>query len=199
MGRKIIDITGKKFNKLTVIKFDKEKSNNKNKYWICKCDCGNIKSIEGNKIKNGLVKGCGCLRGKNNIKYSIQNKKLYKLWWHIINRCNNKKDISYKNYGGRGIKVCDEWLEYDNFAIWCLKNNYKEGLEIDRINNNGNYEPDNCRFVTRLENSRNKRNSIKYNYKGKLLSLKEIADLNNINYKLLWQKINRDGINIENI
>lgn len=130
-------------------------------------------------------------------EHKIKNKKLYKKWWHIINRCNNEKDISYSNYGARGIKVCDNWLDYDNFAKWSLENGYAEGLEIDRINCNGNYEPNNCRYVSRLINSRNKRNTLKYLYQGKEKTLKEIAEQNNISYKLLWQRINREKMSLE--
>lgn len=197
MGRRLIDISGKKYNHLTVLYHDVERSTNKKHFWICKCDCGKIKSIEGARLKNGETKACGCLRG-GVPKYKTVNKKLYKKWSHMKDRCYSKNDISYKNYGARGIKVCDEWLEnFDNFAEWSLKNGYNEKLELDRINVNGNYEPNNCRYVSRLVNSRNKRNTLKYEYDGKQLTLKEIAEINNIQYKLLWQRINRDKLSLE--
>lgn len=126
-----------------------------------------------------------------------KNPKLYKKWWHMINRCNNSKDISFKNYGMRGIKVCEEWLDFRNFEKWSLQNNFNDNLELDRIDSNGNYEPSNCRFITRLENSRNRRITLKYQYKGKRTTLKEIADLEEIKYKTLWQKIHRDKLTLE--
>lgn len=196
MGRKLIDLTNKKFNKLKVIELDKERSNSRVHYWICKCDCGNIKSIETQKLKKGYIKACGCMKG-HNTKYKVQDKKMYKKWLHMKDRCYNINDVSYKNYGKRGITVCEEWKNYDNFAEWSLKNGYKPNLELDRINVNGNYEPNNCRYVTRLINSRNKRNTLKFVYKDKLMTLKEIAEMNNISYKLLWQRINRDKLDLK--
>ena len=195
MGRPLIDLTGKKFNKLTVLKLDTDRSNTRVKYWICKCDCGNIKSIEGSRLKNGTTKACGCLQG-GIPKYKIQNKKLYKKWGHMKSRCYNQKDISYKNYGLRGIKVCTEWLNYNNFAEWSLKNGFEEGLELDRIDTNDNYKPSNCRYISRLENSRNRRKSLRFNYKDKNLSLMEIAELENISYKTLWKRLKDNNYDI---
>jgi hypothetical protein len=189
MGRKLIDVSGNVYGKFTVIKYDKEKSTPKKHYWVCRCECGNIKSVNIDNLKNGSIKACGCLKGQNSKKYLIQNKKLYKKWQHMKSRCLNKNDISYKNYGARGIKVCDEWLNYNNFANWSLNNGFDEKLELDRINVNGNYEPSNCRYVCRLINSRNKRDSKKYLYNGKIMSLKEIAISNNIEYKTLWKRL----------
>lgn len=194
MGRKLIDITGKKFNHLEVIKLDHEK--NGVRYWLCKCDCGNNKVINGDKIKRGEVKACGCLRGKKT-KYNYQNKKLYKKWQHMMSRCYNENDISYKNYGGRGIKVCNKWKNYDEFAKWSLTHGYSENLEIDRINVNGSYSPRNCRYITNLENKRNRRITLKYNYNGQLLTLKEIADINNIQYKTLWSRMKKNNQNLK--
>lgn len=196
MGRKLIDITGNIYNNLQVIRLDPERSTNKVKYWICKCKCGNYTSVELTKLKNGNIKGCGCLRGKNNIKI-VNNKKIYKRWSHMKSRCERKNDISYKNYGARGIKVCDEWKDYTNFEKWSLENGYADNLELDRIDNNGNYEPSNCRYVTRTQNARNKRTTIKYWYKGKYIPLKEIAEINNMNYKILWQRIHRNNKTLE--
>lgn len=196
MGRPLIDLTGKKYNKLKVLCLDKEKSSSQKKYWICECECGNIKSIQGGKLKNGTIKACGCMQG-GIPKYKIQNPKLYKKWNHMKSRCFNTKDISYKNYGLRGIKVCSEWLDYDNFAKWSLENGFNESLELDRIDTNKGYNPSNCRYVTRLENSRNKRKSLRFDYKGKNLSLMEIAKLNNIEYKTLWQRLKKNNYNLE--
>lgn len=195
MGRKINDLTGKKYNQLEVIKLDHIDKNH-TCYWLCKCDCGNFKVINGNKIKNGNTKACGCMRGKTT-KYNNQNKKLYKKWQHMISRCYNKNDVSYKNYGERGIKVCEEWKDYDNFALWSIHNGYSESLEIDRINVNGNYEPKNCRYITNLANRRNKRNTLKYQYNGKILTLKEIAEMLNLEYKTLWSRMKRNNYDLK--
>ena len=93
--------------------------------------------------------------------------------------------------------MCSEWLDYDNFAKWSLENGFNEGLELDRIDTNKGYNPSNCRYVTRLENSRNKRKSLRFDYKGKNLSLMEIAKLNNIEYKTLWQRLKKNNYNLE--
>ncbi len=195
MGRKVVDLSGEKFGKLEVLKLAYIK-NKRTCYWLCKCECGNTKVINGDSLKKGDIKACGCLRGKGS-KYSIQDKKIYKKWSHMLSRCNNPKDISYKNYGGRGIKVCKEWFDYENFAKWSIENGYSENLELDRINTNGDYSPDNCRYITRLENSRNKRKTLKFCYKGEELTLKQLADKYEINYKILWQRIRRSKMTIE--
>lgn len=116
----------------------------------------------------------------------------------MYKRCYEIHDINYKNYGARGIRICNEWLfDRDKFVEWALSNGYKKELELDRINVNGNYEPNNCRFVTRLENSRNKRETLKYQYYGQKITLKEIAELEGIKYKTLWQRMNRDKLSLE--
>lgn len=115
-------------------------------------------------------------------------------------RCYNKRAINYKNYGGRGIVVCDEWLK-DNmsFYIWSIKNGYKKGLSIDRIDNNGNYEPSNCRWTTRKEQNRNTRKNVFITYNGETRCLFDWAEQFGIEGKLLWQKIHRDGKNFDKI
>lgn len=196
MGRKRIDLTGKRYGLLTVLKLDHIKGRKRVGYWLCRCDCGNLKVINSNDLRNGSTIACGHLQGGKS-KYSIQNKKLYKRWSHIISRCNNPRDISYKNYGARGIKVCKEWLDYENFSKWAIENGNDENLEIDRINVNLGYSPKNCRFVTKLENARNKRNSLKYIYNGQEISLKELADKFNIDYKTLWARLNKSKMSLE--
>ena len=123
---------------------------------------------------------------------------LVKKFNSMYQRCYQKSNINYKNYGERGIKICDEWLyDRDKFVDWSLKNGYKEGLQIDRIDTNKNYEPNNCRFVNKTKNVRNRRITLKLLYNGEMVSLGEIAEKNGINYKLLWQRINRDKLTLE--
>lgn len=153
MGRPVIDIVGKKFGKLTVIKrnFDiKDKT-----AWWCMCDCGNTEliSVIGNNLKRNTTKSCGCILKKMMTKHSLKEHPLYDVWSSMKQRCSNKNNKSYINYGARGISVCEEW-ENDVvcFIEWCELNGYKKGLEIDRINTNGNYEPSNCQFITKAKN-----------------------------------------------
>lgn len=142
-----IDMINKKFGPYLVLKEAGITKDRSIKY-LCKCDCGKTKVINGHSLRKNKLK---CFHNHN-----LNNHKLYHVYAAMKQRCYNENFKQFKDYGGRGIKICDEWLEKDgflNFFRWCYKNNYKEGLQIDRINNDGNYEPNNCRFVTHSENS----------------------------------------------
>jgi hypothetical protein len=153
------DLTGQKFGRLTVI--EKAFKKNRTYFWWCLCECGNKKTVEGNKLKSKHTQSCGCFRKEFKIKHGYYKHPLYGKWIHMIERCYDKNQDSFKNYGGRGIKIYDEWKNnIEIFINWCLNNGWEPGLEIDRIDNNGNYEPSNCRFVTTKLNSRNRRSVI---------------------------------------
>lgn len=158
---KIKDLTNQKFGRLTVIKYYGSNKNSR-ALWLCKCDCGNEKVVIGNSLLCKLTFSCGCYNkeaaSKRRIKHSMSYSKLYKVWQGMKTRCYNPKFMYYCNYGGRGITICDEWLnDFKAFYDWAINNGYKEGLTIDRINNDGNYEPSNCRWITRAEQNRNQR------------------------------------------
>lgn len=122
---------------------------------------------------------------------------LYNVWYGIKQRCYYEKNISYKNYGGRGIRMCQEWLDdFMNFYNWAMNNNYKEGLTIDRIDNNGNYEPHNCRWSTKTQQANNKRNNVNFTYDGKTMSLKAWCRHLDISYKTCMTRKHR-GHSIE--
>lgn len=150
------NVVGNKYFMLLVLKYVEPR--NQKRYVECLCDCGNICVVRLTHLKSGQIKSCGCY---NKVKEIIHNKtgtKLHSLWVGMRQRCYNKENGSYKNYGGRGIEVCQEWIEHPSlFFDWCIENGYEEGLQIDRINNDGNYEPNNCRFVGRCVNAANKR------------------------------------------
>jgi hypothetical protein len=165
----IKDLTGMVFGKLTVIKLDKIV--NSRKFWLCKCECGNIKSVYAYSLHCGDTRSCGCLRDEkfreNNTKHGMSRTKIYKQWHDIKERCFNKRMKAYKNYGGRGITICAEWKSnFQTFYDWTIQNGYKQGLSIDRINNNGNYEPCNCKWSTRKEQGANRRTNRIYTVDG---------------------------------
>lgn len=157
------DIIGKRFGHLTVI-CETEKPihvKDQHKWFLCKCDCGNEKAISRSSI-GFSVTSCGCMKNASKPRTHgfASHKtydKLYHTWTSIKYRCNNPKCKDYKNYGGRGIKMCDEWAnDFLTFRTWCLENGFASDLTIDRIDVNGNYEPSNCRWVTVAEQNRNK-------------------------------------------
>jgi hypothetical protein len=163
---KALDITGQRFGKLIAIqKAGSYKSpSRKHVLWECKCDCGGEVITRLNALRTGTVNSCGCLRGKKSFKHGLIGTSEYTCWSRMKDRCFNPKSLDYPNYGGRGITVCDEWKK--SFTKFFEHMGKKPSVRhsIDRINCDGNYEPENCRWATPLEQSRNRRNT-KY-YKG---------------------------------
>jgi len=171
--RNVVDIAGKRFGKLVVI----NRSWSKRKYhgiiWNCKCDCGNTVEVLASSLINGNTKSCGCLKKISyNYKHGDKHKKLYYVWSGIKDRCYRKKSIGYKNYGARGILMCEEWKnDYLAFREWALSNGYKEGVSIDRIDVNGNYCPENCRWVNTEIQANNKRTNRVLTYNNKSMTV----------------------------
>jgi hypothetical protein len=178
---KLIDLTGRRFGRLLVVRLatPEERANRKDVYWLCKCDCGNEKIISGHSLKRGLILSCSCLQkeitSKRTKTHGESRTKFYKLWNGIIDRCENPTSSSYHNYGAKGITVCTEWHKYENFKEWALANGYKEGLSIDRIDNNKGYYPENCRWVTFQEQQNNKKDNHYITYNNKTMSLGDWA------------------------
>lgn len=151
---------GKKYNRLTILEYTGVKK--KVSHVLCKCDCGTFKEFSLKLVKTSGTKSCGCLkREKASVRLTIhglKNHKLYSVWEGLKKRCYGENQPRYKDYGGRGISVCDKWRYNPKaFIEWSLNNGWKIGLCIDRENNNGDYTPDNCRFVTYTINNLNKR------------------------------------------
>lgn len=153
----IIDHTGKKYGRLYVKGFAGNDKFGHSK-WKCRCDCGAEVLVIGDNLKRGISNSCGCYVRDKNTTHNMTHHKLYSVWKAMVSRCHNKKDRFYHNYGKRGICVCREWRDSNAlFFEWAMTHGYKEGLVIDRVDNDGPYAPWNCRFVTRKESSKNRR------------------------------------------
>jgi hypothetical protein len=163
---------------------------------LVECYCGNTFEVIILQLKSGNTKSCGCLRdrkikeqGFKNVIHGQRKHPLYKMWQGMLRRCNNPKDFGYYNYGGRGITVCERWKDINNF-LEDMYDSYKTGLELDRIDVNGNYEPSNCRWVTRKQNMNNMRRNRIVEYNGKKRTVSEWSDTLNIPYKQLLARLN---------
>lgn len=154
----------------------------KNKYgnvlWFCECDCGNEHIVPSGKLVQGKSRSCGCLAREMHIKQLEKHgittggkPRTFVIWNGMKSRCLNPKSVSYKNYGGRGISICNEWMNFENFHNWALGNGYSDDLQIDRIDNDGNYEPNNCRWITKKENMQNCR----YSHFVEIMGIKKIV------------------------
>lgn len=170
------DLTGRVFGRLTVIGYSHTQRGTT--FWKCQCTCGKVKIVRRSSLVQGRALSCGCY-GRERVKESVtthgQSKtRLYKIWCGILNRCTKPNDHGYKDYGGRGITVCDEWLhDFVPFYEWAMSSGYTTKMTIDRIDNNGNYGPDNCRWVTPLVQGSNKRNNHRATYNGETKTIME--------------------------
>jgi hypothetical protein len=158
---KHVDLTGENFGRLTVLS---KNGSDKKGYalWECRCDCGNYKTVRSDKLKSKSTSSCGCLMverfSAKKTTHGKSHHRLYGVWRGIKQRCYYDKHVNYNNYGGRNILMCSEWKDsFEVFYKWSIDNEYKQGLEIDRIDNYKGYSPNNCRYVTREENNNNKR------------------------------------------
>jgi hypothetical protein len=157
-GKKAVNRAGHKYGMLTVIR--RAYKPGKNAYWLCECECGKEVEVSACNLRSGNSKSCGCSTNRfiseKNTKHGLTNHPIYSVWEHIRSRCNYEKNNRYHRYGGRGISICKEWEDSETFVKWALESGWKPGLQIDRIDNDGDYCPENCRFVTPGENTYNK-------------------------------------------
>jgi len=197
---KFIDLTGLKFGRLVA-----ERYVGKNKYgqslWLCKCDCGDYKLIITSQLNSGETNSCGCLRKELNTTHGYtcnrNRPRIYHVWEMIKDRCNNPNNKQYKNYGGRGITICERWLKFENFLEDIV--DIPKGLSVDRIDNNKGYFLNNIRLSTRKQQARNKRNTLYVMFNGQNKLLIEIAEEYNVSYKTLWHKFKKNKMSIEEL
>ena len=184
---------GKKYGRLTIMSiYHKTKGNPI--YYNAICDCGKITKVQRSNLKNGHTVSCGCRQREigfiSNLTHGKSKTPLYQVYKGIKARCFNEHSQFYNYYGGRGITMCDEWRnDYSVFMNWCFKNGYKKGLQIDRIDTNGNYEPTNCRFVTCKINSRNRRNVHVVEYNGEQVFLIDLYKKSQVGRKAFYRRI----------
>lgn len=185
----------KKFGKLTAIKQDgfyTFPSGRKTAMWICECECGNItKPIKAWQLTNGHTRSCGCLKNEAQRTHGKSKTRLYKIWSGMKQRCKNTKTPFYKDYGGRGISFCEEWMAFENFEKWATQNGYTDKLTLDRIDVNGNYEPSNCRWATKKDQSNNTRINHIVIINGERKTLSELARQTGISRSTLYNRVMR--------
>lgn len=192
----VVNMIGRTYGRLTVIE---RSSNDKqgNAQWLCRCECGRQKVVRGGSLRQGRIRSCGCLLSESSkdrmsalvTKHGMRGAKLYGVYSSMIERCSSPKCKGFHNYGGRGIAVCDEWKDNrQSFFDWAFENGYEEGLQLDRIDNNGNYCPENCRWVTRKVNCNNTRKNVSLEYNGETHTLSEWADILCINRSTIFSR-----------
>lgn len=206
-ANKPVDLVGNEYGRLTVISRGDDyirQDGRHEKTWVCRCSCGSVVTVIGYNLNRGRTKSCGCLmkdcgrnRGISNRKHGLHNSPLYKTWWSMVDRATNPSNSRHNRYYDRGIGVCDEWRDDPvAFCEWSVNNGWEHGLQLDRINNDLGYSPDNCRYVSATENVRNRSCTLYANYYGIERPLAEWCDLFGVNYKSVWEKINR-GVSLE--
>lgn len=197
----LCDLTGKRFGRLVVLERAENGvcSGKPTTRWVCVCDCGNVVSVESHNLRRGGTRSCGCLKekryseiGESAIHYVHGGSKtrLYRIWRGMKTRCLNDENPAYKNYGGRGISICSEWADdFPAFRDWALSHGYREDLSIDRIDVNGNYCPENCRWATSEQQANNMQNTIRIEIGGVTHSLAEWSKISGISYSALRERI----------
>lgn len=191
------DITGQKFGRLTAL-YRLHNNHTVRTYWLCICECGNLKESEISNLLKCNITSCGCLRKELNTKHGKSNSRLFTIWNSMKERCYNVNQKSYKHYGQRGIKVCDEWLnDFQAFYDWAMSHGYNRGLTIDRIDVNKNYSPDNCRWATTKQQNRNTTRNRLITINGDTRCLSDWCELLGLKYKRVHNRLNKHHWSIE--
>lgn len=180
-----IDISGQRFGKFTVVRFTGKK------FWECRCDCGETRLVKAGDLRNGTRTGCSSCRAPSKIKRpdAAERKAMQRVWWAMHDRCNNPENPAFHNYGGRGISVCERWRKFDTFYADMAPR--PSGFTIDRIDNDGPYAPDNCRWADRVTQGRNRRGNVLITYESETLTIEGWAERLDLPSQRLWHRINR--------
>lgn len=193
---RLLDLTGRTFGRLTVLSRAENSKGGKPR-WLCRCQCGNECIVHSSSLVSGNTKSCGCLRNEKSrsraMTHGMSKSPLFAVWCAMIGRCENQNNKSYPNYGGRGISVCKEWHDSSTFFEWALNNGYSHGLTIERIDVDKGYEPDNCKWVSRKQQARNKTNNVMIEIDGTSKCLPEWCEEYGVNYYTVYQRIKKLG------
>lgn len=185
-----IDLTGQRFGRLTAIRLVERK---KFSLWECRCDCGNTTNVWYNNLQQGNTRSCGCYQrertSKAALKHGESTTRIYKIWAAMLQRCNNPAMKAYHYYGGRGIKVCDEWHDYEMFRAWSRMSGYREGLSIERKDVDGNYCPENCTWIPKNEQTKNRSNTVYVMYRGERCMLSDLTKKAGISRSLMHYRL----------
>lgn len=201
----IYDITGKKFGRLLVLSRALSSPSRK-AMWNCLCDCGRECVVDGWALRSGHTTSCGCFQKERvsnaNSTHGKSKSRLYYVWNEMRQRCENTKHVSYSLYGGRGISVCEDWKNFDNFYHWAIDNGYdakaqRGNCTIDRLDSNGDYCPSNCTWASSKEQARNRRNTLKVIYNGELRVLSELCEILSVEYPLVYARVVKLGWSVE--
>ena len=185
------DITGMKFGKLTALYAEEIKGEGRYQ-WVCKCDCGNLTKATSTELKSGVRFSCGCSR----TKHGMSESRLYHIWKGMKQRCTDETVSCYKNYGGRGITICEEWMNFVPFMEWAYSHGYSDDLTLDRIDNNKGYSPDNCRWATREEQCSNQRTNRNITCNGETHTISQWARITGLKRDTISNRIER-GMTVE--
>lgn len=198
-SKNIKDLTGQRFGQLTVLGIEDRPG--RKTYWICQCDCGNTKTVRSDSLQSGAIRSCGCLKRSQdkvnltaNHSHKMSGTRLYGIWVNMKGRCYNIHDARYHRYGGRGIQVCEEWKnDFSAFCSWSLENGYAEDKTIDRIDNDGDYRPDNCRWTTVKAQCNNRSTNINITIGNATKTLTEWCDIFELDPSAVRARYDRNG------
>lgn len=200
----MIDKTGMRFGRLTVLR-EAPRIEPGRPRWVCQCDCGTIVTVDSRSLSPKRTKSCGCINSERARKLALDHithgqtkTRLYNIWYNMRNRCNKKSAVDYCRYGGRGIEVCEAWQNsFTPFFEWAMANGYRDDLTLDRIDNNGNYCPENCRWADSETQNNNRRSNHYITYSGETLTVSQWARRLGINKVTLQSRLSKYGWSVQ--